>query len=78
MKDQQSTFFAMGTGGGGIVMVQVTAGKFPSSSGQVSTEKQLLPLLRRDFLGFLVGLSPLNPPNRGGVPGVFGVEGIEA
>ncbi|KAJ8452860.1 hypothetical protein Cgig2_014623 [Carnegiea gigantea] len=54
----------------------VTAGKLPSSLGQVSTVKQLP---RRDFFGVVVGLSPLNPPNRGapGVPGVIGVEGVE-
>ena len=73
MKNQRSTFLARGTGGGDIVMVQVAAGKFPSSFGQVSTENQLLPLVRRD-LRVLAGLSPLNPPNSGGVPGVIGVE----
>lgn len=60
-------------------MVQVTAGKPPSSMEVVSTLKQLLVLLSKDFLGVVVLSPPLNPPNSGapGVPGVAGVEGAE-
>lgn len=52
----------------------------PSSKAQGSTVKQLLQLLRRDFLPIpLLLRSGLNPPKRGapGVPGVTGVEGAD-
>lgn len=75
------TFFARGTGGGGI-NEQETVGRAPSSMVQSWTLKHLQ-FLRRDFLFLLLPfpfLSDLNPPKRGtpGVPGVAGVDGISS
>jgi hypothetical protein len=76
------TFFARGTGGGGGINEQVTAGRAPSSKVHSWTPKHLQ-FLSSDFLYLLLPFplfSDLKPPNRGapGVPGVAGADGISS